>query len=58
MMKGRIKDTGEMVALKTIKIDDKWKRDQLMSEIKTLMEMESCDFLIKNFDIRRATSHG
>jgi len=46
VMKGVIKDTGVAVAIKTIKIDDKLKRDQLLSEIKTLMEVERCDFLV------------
>lgn len=46
VMKGKIKDTGIPVAVKTIKIDDKLKRDQLIREIKGLMEAERCEYLV------------
>lgn len=46
VLKGMIKDSGVPVAVKTIKIDDKQKRDQLLREIKGLMEAERCQYLV------------
>lgn len=37
VMKGTIKTTGQTVAIKTVKVDDKGKREQLMNEIKGLV---------------------
>lgn len=44
--KGRIKKTGEVVAIKCMKVDDKAKKSMMLSEIKTLIECEKCDSLV------------
>lgn len=43
---GRIKKTGEFVAVKCVKVDDKAKRSMMLSEIKTLIECEKCESLV------------
>merc|ERR1711972_1245053 len=45
--KGVLKKTGELVAVKTIRIDSDDKRDQLLSEIKGLVQAEGCASLVQ-----------
>lgn len=45
--KGTIKKTGEQVALKTIKVDEKLKREQLLNEIRGLVQAEGCPHLVQ-----------
>lgn len=46
VQKGVIKKTGETVAIKTIKVDDKGKREQLLNEIRGLVTAEGCPKLV------------
>jgi len=45
--KGVLKKTGQMVAIKTITIDSPAKREQLLSEIKGLVQAEGCPYLVQ-----------
>mmetsp|Transcript_115232 Transcript_115232/g.298774 ORF Transcript_115232/g.298774 Transcript_115232/m.298774 type:complete len:733 (-) Transcript_115232:42-2240(-) len=45
--RGILKKTGELVAVKTIRIDSDDKRDQLLSEIKGLVQAEGCTSLVQ-----------
>lgn len=45
--KGIIKSTGQPIALKTIKVDDKGKREQLLNEIKGLVQATGCPQLVQ-----------
>jgi len=45
--KGIIKKTGEAVAIKTVKVDDKGKRHQMVNEIKGLVESQGCPYLVQ-----------
>lgn len=47
VMKGVIKKTGELVAVKTVRADDKAKREQLLNEIKGLIQAEGCPYLVQ-----------
>jgi len=47
VMKGIIKKTGEPVAVKTIKVDDKGKLQQLLNEIKGLVTAGGCPHLVQ-----------
>jgi len=47
VMKGRIKTTGVQVAVKTIKVDDKLKREQLLNEIRGLVSAAGCPYLVQ-----------
>lgn len=47
VLKGVIKKTGEKVAVKTVKVDDKAKRDQLLNEIRGLVVAENCPYLVQ-----------
>jgi len=47
VMKGVIKTTGKQVAIKTIKVDDKAKREQLLKEIKGLVTAAGCPHLVQ-----------
>eukprot|EP00404_Azadinium_spinosum_P005352 CAMPEP_0180472458 /NCGR_PEP_ID=MMETSP1036_2-20121128/29652_1 /TAXON_ID=632150 /ORGANISM="Azadinium spinosum, Strain 3D9" /LENGTH=333 /DNA_ID=CAMNT_0022479705 /DNA_START=132 /DNA_END=1130 /DNA_ORIENTATION=+ len=47
VQKGVIKKTGEVVAIKTVKVDDKGKREQLLNEIKGLIQAEGCPYLVQ-----------
>lgn len=50
MIKGRIRSSGVEVAIKTIKVDDKAKRDMLLSEIKGYQISQSCpNYLVQCF---------
>merc|ERR1711963_1233102 len=44
---GVIRKTGEQVAVKTIKMDEKAKREQLLNEIKGLIQAEGCPHLVQ-----------
>eukprot|EP00747_Dinoflagellata_sp_TGD_P166209 gnl/TRDRNA2_/TRDRNA2_188643_c0_seq1.p1 gnl/TRDRNA2_/TRDRNA2_188643_c0~~gnl/TRDRNA2_/TRDRNA2_188643_c0_seq1.p1 ORF type:complete len:333 (+),score=78.76 gnl/TRDRNA2_/TRDRNA2_188643_c0_seq1:88-1086(+) len=44
--KGRLRTTGEAVALKTIKVDEKQKREQLLNEIGGLIKAEASPYLV------------
>lgn len=46
VQKGRIISTGQMVAIKGIKIDAKEMKEQLLNEIKSLVTAEWCPFLV------------
>lgn len=45
--KGIIKKTGQLVAIKTVKVDDKAKREQLLNEIRGLVSAEGCPYLVQ-----------
>jgi serine/threonine protein kinase len=45
--KGVIKKTGQQVAIKTVKVDDKPKREQLLNDIKGLILAEGCPNLVQ-----------
>jgi len=47
VMKGVIKATGEQVAVKTIKVDDKAKLQQLLNEIRGLVTAGGCPHLVQ-----------
>lgn len=47
VQKGVVKATGALVAIKVIKVDDKGKRDQLLNEIKGLVQAEGCPYLVQ-----------
>jgi serine/threonine protein kinase len=47
VMKGIIKSSGLPVAIKTIKVDDKGKREQLLNEILGLVSVEGCPNLVQ-----------
>lgn len=47
VQKGVIKRGGSEVAIKTIRMDDKKKRDQLLNEIRSLVQAEGCPFLVQ-----------
>merc|ERR1719188_1292684 len=47
VQKGVIKKTGVTVAIKTIKVDDKGKREQLLNEIRGLVQAEGCPHLVQ-----------
>jgi len=47
VMKGVIKKTGTPVAVKTVKVDDKLKREQLLNEIRGLISAEGCVNLVQ-----------
>jgi len=47
VMKGKIKKTGVYVAVKTVRVDDKGKREQLLSEIRGLVTAEGCPNLVQ-----------
>lgn len=49
VQKGLIKKTGQMVAIKTIKVDNKGKREQLLNEIRGLVQAEGCPHLVQWF---------
>lgn len=49
VQKGIIKKTGQAVAIKTIKVDNKGKREQLLNEIRGLVQAEGCPFLVQWF---------
>mmetsp|Transcript_12884 Transcript_12884/g.14576 ORF Transcript_12884/g.14576 Transcript_12884/m.14576 type:complete len:124 (-) Transcript_12884:22-393(-) len=44
VQKGIIKKTGVAVAIKTVKVDDKGKREQLLNEIKGLIQAEGTPY--------------
>merc|ERR1711920_1214219 len=41
------KSTGIPVAIKTVKVDDKGKREQLLNEIRGLVQAEGCPHLVQ-----------
>mmetsp|Transcript_75736 Transcript_75736/g.214073 ORF Transcript_75736/g.214073 Transcript_75736/m.214073 type:complete len:340 (+) Transcript_75736:101-1120(+) len=45
--KGVIKKTGVPVAIKQVKVDEKGKREQLLNEIKGLVQAEGCPYLVQ-----------
>jgi len=45
--KGVIKKSGIPVAIKTVKVDDKAKREQLLNEIRGLVQAEGCPHLVQ-----------
>lgn len=45
--RGTIKSTGTQVAVKTVKVDEKAKREQLLSEIQALVRVENCPNLVQ-----------
>eukprot|EP00405_Crypthecodinium_cohnii_P016253 CAMPEP_0206456968 /NCGR_PEP_ID=MMETSP0324_2-20121206/22680_1 /ASSEMBLY_ACC=CAM_ASM_000836 /TAXON_ID=2866 /ORGANISM="Crypthecodinium cohnii, Strain Seligo" /LENGTH=328 /DNA_ID=CAMNT_0053927997 /DNA_START=170 /DNA_END=1156 /DNA_ORIENTATION=- len=47
VIKGVIKKTGVPVAIKTIKVDDKAKREQLLNELKGLVQSAGCPQLVQ-----------
>jgi len=47
VMRGTIKETGERVAVKTIKVDDKAKRDSLLREVTGLTASQGCQNLVQ-----------
>lgn len=47
VMKGVIKKTGIPVAVKTVKVDDKLKREQLLNEIRGLISAQGCVNLVQ-----------
>eukprot|EP00933_Yihiella_yeosuensis_P013054 TRINITY_DN12273_c0_g1_i1.p1 TRINITY_DN12273_c0_g1~~TRINITY_DN12273_c0_g1_i1.p1 ORF type:complete len:341 (+),score=57.11 TRINITY_DN12273_c0_g1_i1:127-1149(+) len=47
VMKGVIKKTGVPVAVKTVKVDDKLKREQLLNEVRGLISAEGCVNLVQ-----------
>lgn len=47
VQKGIIKKTGTPVAVKTVKVDDKGKREQLLNEIRGLVQAEGCPHLVQ-----------
>eukprot|EP00931_Biecheleriopsis_adriatica_P003612 TRINITY_DN105408_c0_g1_i1.p1 TRINITY_DN105408_c0_g1~~TRINITY_DN105408_c0_g1_i1.p1 ORF type:complete len:341 (-),score=64.41 TRINITY_DN105408_c0_g1_i1:180-1202(-) len=47
VMKGKIKNSGIEVAVKTVKVDDKAKREQLINEIRGLISAEGCANLVQ-----------
>jgi serine/threonine protein kinase len=47
VIKGVIKKTGVPVAVKTIKVDDKAKREQLLNELKGLVQSAGCPQLVQ-----------
>jgi len=47
VQKGVIKKTGVAVAVKTVKVDDKGKREQLLNEIRGLVQAEGCPHLVQ-----------
>jgi len=47
VMKGVIKATGERVAVKTIRIDDKARREQFVNEVKGLVSAAGCPHLVQ-----------
>merc|ERR1719433_174258 len=47
VQKGLIKTTGQMVAVKTVKVDDKGKREMLLNEIRGLVQAEGCEYLVQ-----------
>merc|ERR1719401_3351633 len=47
VMRGTIKETGERVAVKTIKVDDKAKRDSLLREVTGLTASAGCQNLVQ-----------
>jgi len=47
VQKGVIKKTGQLVAVKTIKVDDKGKREMLLNEIRGLVQAEGCPYLVQ-----------
>lgn len=47
VQKGIIKKTGDTVAVKTVKVDEKGKREQLLNEIKGLVQAEGCPYLVQ-----------
>lgn len=49
VQKGFIKKTGQMVAIKIIKVDNKAKREQLLNEIRGLVEAQGCPHLVQWF---------
>lgn len=59
VMKGIIKKTGMAVAIKTVKVDDKGKREQLLNEIRGLVQAEGCPYLVQwyaGFASKRSSS--
>lgn len=49
VVKGINKRNGQPVAVKTVKVDDKAKREQLLNEIKGLVQSEGCPYLVQWF---------
>mmetsp|Transcript_15707 Transcript_15707/g.42089 ORF Transcript_15707/g.42089 Transcript_15707/m.42089 type:complete len:338 (-) Transcript_15707:20-1033(-) len=47
VQKGVIRTTGQPVAIKVIKVDDKPKRDQLINEIRGLVQAQGCPYLVQ-----------
>lgn len=47
VLKGFIKKTGQKIAVKTVKFDDKAKRDQLLNELRGLVLAENCPYLVQ-----------
>mmetsp|Transcript_53047 Transcript_53047/g.99694 ORF Transcript_53047/g.99694 Transcript_53047/m.99694 type:complete len:477 (-) Transcript_53047:49-1479(-) len=47
VLKGVIRKTGTPVAVKTIRVDDRAKRDQLLNEIRGLVQAEGCPNLVQ-----------
>lgn len=47
VIKGTIKKTGQQVAVKTVKVDDKSKRDQLLNEIRGLVKAQNSANLVQ-----------
>jgi serine/threonine protein kinase len=47
VMKAVIKSTGMPIAVKTVKVDDKGKREQLLNEIRGLVSAEGCPYLVQ-----------
>lgn len=47
VIKGIIKSTGVPIAIKTIKVDDKPKREQLLNELKGLVQSQGCPQLVQ-----------
>merc|ERR1719330_948396 len=45
--RGKISQTGQKVAVKTVKVDDKAKRAQLLNEIRGLVCAEGSDYLVQ-----------
>lgn len=47
VVQGRIRSTGAPVAVKTISVDDRAKREQLLNEIRSLVQAEGCPNLVQ-----------
>lgn len=47
VMRGTIKKSGQLVAIKTVKVDEKAKREQLLNEIQALVSVEGCQNLVQ-----------